>query len=126
MPLSGPAAAARNASLTSCAVALRSSRAVRSTSDTLGVGTRIAMPSSLPAIAGSTSLSALAAPVVVGIIDRAGARARPTQVGVRQVEDLLVVGVRVDRRHQPGHDAEALVQHLGDGRQAVGGARRVR
>src|SRR5262249_47545538 len=76
MPLSGPAAAARNASLTLCAVALRSSRAVRSTSDTLGVGTRIAMPSSLPAIAGSTSLSALAAPVVVGIIDSAAARAR--------------------------------------------------
>src|SRR5262249_31782485 len=76
MPLSGPAAAARNASLTSWAVALRSSRAVRSTSETLGVGTRIAMPSSLPAIAGSTSLSALAAPVVVGIIDSAAARAR--------------------------------------------------
>ena len=53
-----------------------SSRAVRSTSETLGVGTRIAMPSSLPAIAGSTSLSALAAPVVVGIIDSAAARAR--------------------------------------------------
>ena len=53
-----------------------SRRAVRSTSETFGVGTRIAMPSSLPAIAGSTSLSAFAAPVVVGIIDSAAARAR--------------------------------------------------
>ena len=49
---------------------------MRSTSDTFGVGTRIAMPSSLPAIAGRTSLSAFAAPVVVGIIDSAAARAR--------------------------------------------------
>ena len=44
--------------------------------ETFGVGTRIAMPSSLPAMRGRTSLSALAAPVVVGIIESAAARAR--------------------------------------------------
>ena len=76
MPLRAPPAAARIASFTSFAVAFFSRRTVRSTSDTLGVGTRIAMPVSLPAIAGRTSLSALAAPVDVGIIDSAAARAR--------------------------------------------------
>ena len=40
------------------------------------VGTRIAVPSSLPDSSGSTSPSALAAPVEVGIIAIAAARAR--------------------------------------------------
>ena len=44
--------------------------------DTLGVGTRMAMPSSLPLSSGMTSATAFAAPVVVGIIDMAAARAR--------------------------------------------------
>jgi hypothetical protein len=48
----------------------------RSTTDTLGVGTRIAKPSSLPLSSGSTRPTALAAPVEVGIIDSAAARAR--------------------------------------------------
>ena len=50
--------------------------AARSTIDTFGVGTRIEMPSSLPFSSGSTSPTATAAPVVVGIIDSAAARAR--------------------------------------------------
>ena len=41
-----------------------------------GTGTRIAEPSSLPFSSGSTSPTARAAPVVVGIIDIAAARAR--------------------------------------------------
>ena len=41
-----------------------------------GVGTRVAKPSSLPLSSGSTSDTARAAPVVVGIIDMAAARAR--------------------------------------------------
>jgi hypothetical protein len=45
-------------------------------SDTLGVGTRIAMPSIFPFTSGITSDVALAAPVVVGIIETAAARAR--------------------------------------------------
>src|SRR5690349_19960559 len=44
--------------------------------DTFGVGTRTAKPSSLPAISAITSFSALAAPVEVGIIESAAARAR--------------------------------------------------
>src|SRR6266511_484200 len=48
---------------------------------------------------------------------RRGARA--AQVLVRQVEEVLVVRVRVDRRHEPVLDAEGLEQDLGDGREAV-------
>ena len=48
MPFIGPAAACRNAPLMSSAVAFFPSSTVRSTSDTFGVGTRMAMPSSFP------------------------------------------------------------------------------
>ena len=41
---------------------------------------------------------------------------------MRQVEDLLVVGVGVDGGHQPLDDAEVLEQDLGHRGQAVGGA----
>src|SRR5216117_2601174 len=62
--------------LTSSRVVFFSTNATRSTTETFGVGTRIAKPSSLPARSGMTSLSALAAPVDVGIILIAAARAR--------------------------------------------------
>ena len=48
----------------------------RSTAETFGVGTRIAVPSSFPFSSGSTRPTAFAAPVEVGIIDRAAARPR--------------------------------------------------
>ncbi len=48
----------------------------RSTTETFGVGTRMAVPSSLPFSSGRTRPTALAAPVEVGIIDIAAARAR--------------------------------------------------
>ena len=49
---------------------------LKSTTDTFGVGTRMATPSSLPASSGSTRPTALAAPVEVGIMLIAAARAR--------------------------------------------------
>ncbi len=49
---------------------------VRSTSDTLIVGTRTAKPSSLPFSSGSTRPTAAAAPVLVGIMDCVAERAR--------------------------------------------------
>src|SRR5881275_1191474 len=61
---------------TSSAVVSRLASNLKSISDTFGVGTRIAVPSSLPLSAGSTSPTARAAPVEVGIKDRAAARAR--------------------------------------------------
>ena len=49
---------------------------VRSTSDTSGTGTRSAMPWNLPLSSGRTRATALAAPVVVGMIACDAARAR--------------------------------------------------
>src|SRR5690606_20974340 len=54
-----------------------------------------------------------------------GRRAGPPQVPVDEVQDALVVGVGVDGRHPPPLDAPIVVQHLGDGGEAVGGARGV-
>src|SRR5687768_14520040 len=77
MPLSGPsAAAAFIAALISSIVVARFAWNVRSTSDTLIVGTRTAKPSSLPFSSGSTRPTAAAAPVLVGIIDCVAERAR--------------------------------------------------
>ncbi len=49
-------------------------------------------------------------------------RARPAQILMRPVQQHLVVGITVHGSHQAVNDAEALVDHLGDRRQAVGGA----
>src|SRR5262249_53940581 len=76
IPLSGPAAAARNASLTAAGEADLAGSTVRATTETVAEGTRIAMPSSLPLSSGSTRPTAVAAPVVVGIMLTAPARAR--------------------------------------------------
>ena len=76
MPFSAPSAASLNAAFTSSVDVFLSTSAARSTTETFGVGTRIAMPSSLPFSSGSTSPTAIAAPVVVGMIDSAAARAR--------------------------------------------------
>jgi hypothetical protein len=48
--------------------------------------------------------AAFATPVVVGIIDRAAARA--AQILVRQGENVLIVGVAVDRVHRSANEAE--------------------
>ena len=77
MPTSGPdSEAARKAALTSSTVVSRPTWTVRSTTEPSGVGTRSAMPSSFPFRAGMTSPIARAAPVEVGMIDSAAARAR--------------------------------------------------
>ena len=49
----------------------------------------------------------------------------PPSLGVRAVDSLLGGGDGVDRGHQPLDDAELVVDHLGERRQAVGGARGV-
>jgi hypothetical protein len=56
------------AALTASILAAFSVRTVRSTTDTFAVGTRNAMPVSLPFRSGRTFPTALAAPVVAGII----------------------------------------------------------
>src|SRR3972149_8778783 len=75
MPLSSPSAAFLNAAFTSSAVVSLSNSATRSTTETFGVGTLIAIPSSFPFNCGRTRETAFAAPVVVGIIDSAAALA---------------------------------------------------
>ena len=60
----------------SSADVVRDGSKTKSTADTFGVGTRIATPSSLPSNFGKTRPTALAAPVVVGIIFNAAARER--------------------------------------------------
>ena len=76
MPLSCCSAARFTASLISSFVVARLATNLKSTTETFGVGTRIATPSSLPLSSGSTRPTAFAAPVEVGIIDSAAARAR--------------------------------------------------
>src|SRR5208283_1197196 len=76
-PFNGPDSDAFfSAAFTSSLVVFFSSQTTTSTTETLGVGTRMANPSSFPASSGITSLSALAAPVDVGIMLIAAARAR--------------------------------------------------
>ncbi len=75
-PFSAPSLAAFIASLISSLVAGFGRFTSSDTSDTFGVGTRIEVPSSLPFSSGITRPTALAAPVLVGIIDTAAARAR--------------------------------------------------
>jgi hypothetical protein len=76
MPSRGPAAASRNAALISSTLVDRRTVAVKSTTLTVGVGTRRLKPSNLPLRSGITSASAFAAPVVVGMMFWPAARAR--------------------------------------------------
>jgi hypothetical protein len=75
-PSSGPAAAARYASLIASVVACCESSTVRSVTEPVGIGARTATPSSLPLSSGRTSPIARAAPVEVGTRLSAAARAR--------------------------------------------------
>ena len=119
-----PSAAAFISSLISSTLVARLAMKVRSTSDTLMVGTRMAKPSSLPLSSGSTSPTAAAAPVLVGIIECVAERARRRSLVV-DVGQHLVVGIGMHGGHQAADDADRIVQHLGQRRQAVGGARGV-
>src|SRR5712692_7512451 len=76
MPRSSPPAASSNAALMSSAVVVLPSCTVRSTTDTSRSGTRKEMPANLPASSGSTSATARLAPVEVGMMLSAAARAR--------------------------------------------------
>ena len=56
----------------------------------------------------------------------AGGRTRPAVVLVRPVEQLLIARIGVHGGHQAVADAQTLVQHLGDRREAIRGAGGVR
>ena len=71
-----PSAAFFTISLTSSTEVSRPASNVKSTKDTLMVGTRTAKPSNLPFKEGNTKPTALAAPVLVGIMFSVAERAR--------------------------------------------------
>jgi hypothetical protein len=97
MPFNSPSAASFNAAFTSSTVTSFSSSATKSTTETFGVGTRIAIPFSFPFNSGKTSATAFAAPVVVGMMILQ--LHVHDEVFMRQVQNLLVVRVRVNGRH---------------------------
>ena len=51
--------------------------------------------------------------------------ARPIQILVQLIERRLVVGIGMHRGHESLVDADRVVEHLDDGREAIGGARRI-
>merc|ERR1719473_2090269 len=112
MPAIGPVDADLSVAMISSYDAPLLSVHVRSTTDTSGVGTRNAMPVSLPLSSGSTlptALAAAAAPVLLR----------------RSVDRLLGRRGGVHRGHEALLDAEVVVDHLGERGEAVGRARRV-
>ena len=124
MPFSGPAAAARNAALTSSADVFLLE--LRDQVDHRHVRRRHAHGDAVElALQLRQHLAHGRGRAGGGRDHRQSGRARAAQVLVRQVEQVLVVRVGVDRRHPAADDAELLVQHLGKRRQAVGRARRV-
>src|SRR6267142_4277678 len=76
IPRNSALAAAFNAPFTSSVLVCFSTSITTSTNETFGVGTRTAIPSNFPFSSGITREHAFAAPVEVGIIERAAARAR--------------------------------------------------
>src|SRR6516225_4606563 len=102
MPLSCCSAARFTAPLISSFVVARLATNLKSMTETFGVGTRIATPSSLPASSGSAS---------------------PVEVLVYLVERGLVIGVGMHRGHETLVNADGVIEHLRDRRQTVGGAR---
>merc|ERR1711866_30968 len=92
-----------SAHIPSYVVALSSSQ-VRSTTDTSIVGTRKAMPVSLPFTSGTTLATALAAPVEEGIMFPDAA---PILLG-SPIHGGLRRGHGVDRGHQTPLDTESI------------------
>ena len=76
IPFIGPSAACLTTALISSLEAAVFSSTVRSVAEPVGTGTRMAYPSSLPFKCGRTRAIAFAAPVLVGIMFIAAARAR--------------------------------------------------
>src|SRR5437660_11198129 len=117
-PLSAPATSALAALLISSTLVARLAVNLKSTRETFGVGTRTATPSSLPFSSGSTRPTAFAAPVEVGIMESAAARA--VEVLVQLIQHRLVVGVAVNRGHEALRDADHFVHDHCDRRETVG------
>merc|ERR1711979_129609 len=101
-PFTSPAAASLMAATMSSYLAGFSRRQVRSTTDTSGVGTRKAMPVSLPFTAGRTLPTALAAPVDEGMMfcdaQRPPRQSLPPRDGPSTVSCVAVIACTVVMR----------------------------
>merc|ERR1712014_569807 len=101
-PFIGPAAASLTAATMSAYLAGFSKRHVKSTTETSGVGTRNAMPVSLPFRTGSTLPTALAAPVADGMMfceaQRPPRQSLPPREGPSTVSCVAVVACTVVMR----------------------------
>merc|ERR1719168_107616 len=94
-PFMGPAAASLMAATISSYLAAFSKRQVKSTTETSGVGTRNAMPVSLPLTAGKHLPTALAAPVLDGMMfceaQRPPRQSLPPRLGPSTVSCVAVM-----------------------------------
>ena len=111
----GPAAASSKASINSDLPGVRSTEATKSTREPVGVGTRTAMPSNFPFNSGTTKCNCLRG-ARAGRYHVYGGRPRAAQIFMGQVENLLIVGIAVDRRHEiPGLIPKASLTTLAAG-----------
>uniref|UniRef100_A0A8C0MM50 Uncharacterized protein n=1 Tax=Canis lupus familiaris TaxID=9615 RepID=A0A8C0MM50_CANLF len=121
MPLRGPSNACFTTFLMSSYLAAFSRWHVRSTTDTLGVGTRKAMPVSFPFSSGMTLPTALAVPVEARMLFWAAPWPSP-QLPRGAVHGLLGGSDGVDSGHEALHNAKVVMDDFGQRSQAVGGA----
>ena len=91
---------------------------LRSTTETLGVGTRMALPSSLPSKLGQDQPHRLGG-AGRGRDHRHGSGAGAVEVLMHGVERRLVARIGVDGRHIAFFDAKTVMHHLGHRREAV-------
>uniref|UniRef100_A0A8C0NGB0 Uncharacterized protein n=1 Tax=Canis lupus familiaris TaxID=9615 RepID=A0A8C0NGB0_CANLF len=123
MPLRGPSDACFTTFLMLSYLAAFSRRQVRSTTDTLGVGTRKAMPVSFPFSSRMTLPTALAVPVEPGMMFWAASpSAIMPQLPRGAVHRLLGGSDGMDGGHEALHDAEVVMDDFGQRSQAAGGA----
>ena len=66
-----------------------------------------------------TRPTALAAPVVVGMMFKSSSTAA-VEIFVQRVEGRLIAGIGVDRVDEAGATADRVMQHMDDGCEAVG------
>uniref|UniRef100_A0A8C0SQM4 Uncharacterized protein n=1 Tax=Canis lupus familiaris TaxID=9615 RepID=A0A8C0SQM4_CANLF len=109
MPLRGPSDACFTTFLMSSYLAAFSRRQVRSTTDTLGVGTRKAMPVSLPFSSGMTLPTALAVPVEARDDVLGSPSAVMPQLPRGAVHGLLGGSDGMDGGREALHDAEVVI-----------------
>merc|ERR1712190_596842 len=99
---------------------------VRSTTETSGVGTRNAMPVSFPFVDGSTSPTALAAPVADGMMLQAAARPPRQSLADTPSTVFLRRSVGVNGRHQALLNSNTFLQkHVHNRGKAIGRTRRI-